>query len=69
MTISEYSRWKQRLYEILKIEEPTRTYRLVNFMTDMEQACGIPARHDAEFEKNYPMIMDLYRKANDERTI
>ena len=61
MPIQEF---EKRFDEIDKSKEPTRTKRLSNLMSDMEQVYRIPVQNDVEFNKNNIEVINLYKKVS-----
>ena len=59
--MTDLQQYQNRFFDILQAQEPTRTNRLVNLMTDMEKMYSIPMRYVAEFERANPRVMHLYR--------
>lgn len=57
-------RLKERFEEINKTDEPLRTRRLANLMSDLEKMYGIPALRNPEFELQNPKLMAFYRKVS-----
>jgi hypothetical protein len=65
MTSEELQAYRDRLEEILKADEPTRTNRLVNLMNDMEWTYHIPTNYDFDYAKQNPEVVKLYRRVRE----
>lgn len=68
MTVGEMLELTNRFKEIEKCKE-MRDERLANLMTDMEQAYGIPALNNEEYNKKNPFVIAMYRAVSEARSI
>ncbi|TFJ92172.1 hypothetical protein [Lentibacillus salicampi] len=67
--MTDLQQFQNRYFDILQSNEPMRTNRLVNLMTDMEQVYEIPILKRAEFERANPEVMHLYRLVSKSRNL
>ena len=67
--MSELNEYRKQFYKIDAMEEPQRSLRLGQLMTELEKCYSIPMLSSQTFNKDNKAVMQLYKEVSSSRNI